>query len=63
VTENDQAFDTFEAAEPGAEPPNGGVIDFAVTGKRGDGGGDETSQIKGFHVDFLQGIDIGRITR
>ena len=54
VTENDQAFDAVEAAEPGAEPLDGGVVDVAVAGERGDGSGDETSEIKGFHVDFLR---------
>jgi hypothetical protein len=53
VAENDQAFDAVEAAEPGAEALNGGVVDFAVAGERGHGRGDEASEIKGFHVGFL----------
>jgi len=50
MTENDQAFDAFETAEPGAQPLDRRVVDLAVAGERGHGGGNETSEIKGFHV-------------
>jgi hypothetical protein len=58
MTENHQAFDVFEAAEPGAEPLNGGVVDLAIAGKRGNRRGNETSQIKGFHVISSDGLNI-----
>jgi hypothetical protein len=50
MTENDQAFDLLEAAEPGAEPLDRRMVDLAVAGEGGDRRGDETSQIKGLHV-------------
>src|SRR5262249_44288036 len=53
MTENDQTFDLLEAAKPGAEPPDRGVVNLAVASKRGHGRGDETSEIKGFHVGYL----------
>src|SRR5262249_36692596 len=61
MTENDQAFDLVEAAEPGAEPLDRGVVDLAVAGKRGHGRGDETSEIKGFHVGFLRIVSGARL--
>jgi hypothetical protein len=48
VTENDQAFDAFEAAEPGAESLDYRVVDLTVSGEWGNRCGDETSEIKGF---------------
>jgi hypothetical protein len=43
MTENGQAFHFFEAAEPGAEPLDGSVIDGAVTGEWGNGSGDKAA--------------------
>ena len=66
MAEHDQALDAVEAAEPGAQALDGGVVDGAVAGERGDGGGNETSEIEGFHVDFLQvacGGWVGAISR
>jgi hypothetical protein len=54
MAEDDQASDPVKAAEPGAEPLNGVVIDLAVAGKGGDGSGNETSEIKRCHGVFLQ---------
>ena len=54
MTENDQAFDAFKTAEPGAEPLDRRVVDLAVSGKWGNRRGNETSQIKCFDVSFLQ---------
>ena len=54
MAENHQALDALEAAEPGAEPLDGGMVDVAVAGEGGDGGGNETSEIESFHVDFLR---------
>ena len=48
MTENDQAFHAVEAAEPGAQPLDRRMVDLAVAGEGGDGGGNETSEIKGF---------------
>jgi len=42
MTENNQAFDAFETAEPGAEPLDRRVVDLPVVGERGHGGGNET---------------------
>jgi hypothetical protein len=50
VPEHHQAFDFLEAAEPGAEPLDRRMVDFAVTREGGDRRGDEASQIKGLHV-------------
>ena len=65
VTENDQAFDAFEAAEPGAESMDCRVVDLTVSGEWGNRCGDETSEIKGFHVIFLRcekgSMGVGRI--
>ena len=52
MAENDQALDALEAAEPGAQPLDRRVVDLAVAGERGDRRGNETSEIKGFHVEF-----------
>src|SRR5262249_40322751 len=62
MTENHEALDLLEAAEPGAESLDRGMVDLAFAGKRGHGGGDETSQIKGFHMGSSEG-DVGRIVR
>jgi hypothetical protein len=50
MTENDQAFDVFEAAKPGAQSLDRSVIDLAVAGEWGYGCGHETPQIESFHV-------------
>ena len=52
MTENDQAFDAFKTAEPGAEPLDRRVVDLAVSGKWGNRRGNETSQIKVFPCEF-----------
>src|SRR5712671_822931 len=62
MTENDQAFDAIKAAEPRAKPLDRRMVDLTVAGKWGNGRGNETSQIKGFHVNFSNG-DTGRIIR
>ena len=59
MTENDQAFDAFEAAEPGAESLDRRVVDLTVAGKRGHGCGNETSEIEGFMSISSVGIDVG----
>ena len=53
MAEYDQAFDTVEAAEPGAQALDRRVVDVAVAGEGSDGCGYETSEIKGFHGGFL----------
>ena len=47
MTENDQTLDAFDAAEPGAQPLNGRVIDRTVPGEGGHGCGHEASEIDG----------------
>src|SRR5689334_15992636 len=58
MTENDQTFDAFKATEPGAESLDSRMVNFTVTGERGDRRGDETSKIKRFHLNFLR-CDVG----
>jgi hypothetical protein len=50
MAENDQAFDAIDAAEPGAQSLDRGVVDGTLPGERGHGGGNETSEIERFHV-------------
>jgi hypothetical protein len=50
MTKNHQALDILEAAKPGAESLDRGVIDLAVEGKGCNRCWNETSEIKGFHV-------------
>jgi hypothetical protein len=54
VTENHQAFYAAEAAKPGTEALDRGVIDLAVAGKGGNRRGNKTSKIKSFHINFLR---------
>ncbi len=53
VTEHDQPFHVLEAPEPGAKTLDRGMVNLAIAGEGSDGGGNETAQIKGFHV-FLR---------
>ena len=61
MTENNQAFDAFEAAEPGAETLDRSVIDFTVAGKRGYGAGTRPRRSRASMCISSDGIDVGRI--
>jgi hypothetical protein len=54
MAENDQTFDVLKAAEPGAQALDRRMVHLTVAGKGGNRRGDETSEIKGFHISFLR---------
>ena len=46
VAEHDQTLDAVDAAEPRAEALDGRIVDGAVAGEGGDGGGAQAAQVE-----------------
>jgi hypothetical protein len=63
MAENGQAFHFLEAAEPGAQPLDGSVIDSAVACEWGNGSGDKAAQVKGFHENSSDRVGFRRDRR